>query len=240
MTLETFQTLPTMINRALGSLCLAGLIGYSAYHHESIESALSERASLVHQVDFMGATLTFDAKDVGKAVISPDHDFASDQAARDVNSLDARSLVRLLYVGTLPDLCLFSGARPAALEDVATDFRLREMGLVRIVESEDLRQTVAARKDLDPALGAPIKCYQMTMTDRGQDAKSALAFMLGDAFAHAGRRDPGQADKPKTETAAVPAHAASAPERVKAAASDAGQSGAKRVASKTQAGAPRL
>ena len=186
MNLESVQSLPSLFNKAVGSASLLALLGFSLAHSGSIGEALSSRLGTIHEVAVSGVKVTFDANDIQKnAPRLPIKELASKQVADDINKLDARALVRLMYVGTFPTLCLFDKAKAQMIDEVATDHRLQEIGLVDLDVSDALREKVAAKPDLDPALGHPVKCYEMKLTIRGQDAKTVITHMLATAFSGA-------------------------------------------------------
>ena len=211
MKIETIQAIPAIANRILCSLGLAGLLAYSMCHFGAIEQFLSNRVGLVHQVEVLGAKLTFDAGSIQRLTLGELPPAASRQAAEDVNKLDQHTLVRLLYVGDLRNLCLFGNAKADLIENVATDYRLRDLGLVTLEESEALRDKVS-KEAIDPALGVPVKCYEMALNTRGREAKTAIAFMVGAAFS---KGAPVASESGKSEPA--PARSASAAAGVKVA-----------------------
>jgi hypothetical protein len=206
MELDKLQALPNILNRTLASAAFAGLLAYGAYNHMAVEAKIGSLIDHVNQVEMMGTKVTFDARRLDKMILPRDSRFVGGQAVADLTKLNGRLLARLLNVGTLSNLCLFDGPKAGLLDDVAADHRLRDLDLVEIKDAEDVRAEVLAKKDLNPQLGAPVRCYRMTMTARGYDVRSAIAYTLGAALS--GEVESAPASEPSS---AQPAQAQAAP-----------------------------
>jgi len=195
MNLETVSALPGLVNRALGSAGLAAALVFTGVNYDAVERAFREtltHVASIHEVKINGVDVTFDSDALDREAANfPIEKFAGAKIAAQINQLDPRSLVRLLQVGTLKDLCVFS--RPTAEMDemVGVDHRLEELGLVARYFSDDQTSFVTARmqeyekRDKKPAsIGAPLRCYELTLTAEGLDVRTVIAHMLGSAFAH--------------------------------------------------------
>ncbi len=217
MKMETAQALPSIFNRALLSAGFAGVVAWGAYNHGAVETRLSSLLDGLSQVEMMGAKLTFDQKSLDSAIRPQEMRFDGEAASKDLRNLDPRLLARLLNAGSLNDLCLFDGHKRGLLDNVAADYKLRDLGLVELHESDEIRAKVAADKTLDPELGAPVKCYTMKPSARGFDVRTAVAYALGDYFARGAQ--PAKDENQKVEPAASTPHsgASAKAERPKAA-----------------------
>lgn len=114
-------------------------------------------------------------------------------ASKGLKSLDKRGLIRLMNVGLLANICQFEKANADILADTATDKGLEEKQLVSLVRNPettnavraDIRKREAATgKDSD--IGYPLDCYDLKLTDKGHDVRTAIVYGLGAQFGAAG------------------------------------------------------
>ena len=113
------------------------------------------------------------------------------QCVRRIEEFDKRGLIRLLNIGLLHNVCEFEKANSDMRFDNASDKKLEEKQLVsplidnpkttNVVRS-DIRKRETAPGGKPSDIGYPVKCYDLTLTDKGQDARTAIVQSLGCRF----------------------------------------------------------
>jgi len=219
MNIEFMKTLPAIANRYLLTGALAAFLLYAACNVGQIAQSVAERTGTLHEVKAFGAELTFDAKDLYQhaALFDIEKDkfdrAMSAKIAADIDRLDPQTLTRLIYVDTHKNLCLYDPQTAPILEDMATDYRLQELKLAIVTDSDEVKAAVEKMPRSErPAPGVPLRCYTVTLTTAGQDVRNVLVKMLAAAFAaHAPSAQPEGAPAPTVEARAAPATVKKAP-----------------------------
>ncbi|WP_036282270.1 hypothetical protein [Methylocystis sp. ATCC 49242] len=110
-------------------------------------------------------------------------------ASEGLKSLDKKGLVRIMNVGLLKNICQFEKPNADILSDNATDKALEEKRLVRIIQnpaqtetvrSQIKRNEIATHKPSD--IGYPVSCYDIELTNRGYDVRTAVVQAMGARF----------------------------------------------------------
>lgn len=118
-------------------------------------------------------------------------DKQSVNASEGLKSLDKRGLIRLLNIGLLHNVCEFEKANSDMRFDNASDKKLEEKQLVSpLIDNpkttnavrSDIRKRETAPGGKPSDIGYPVKCYDLTLTDKGQDARTAIVQSLGCRF----------------------------------------------------------
>jgi hypothetical protein len=227
MDIKTALELPSFINRALCSAGLAAALCVATLNYDAVEKAFRsglDHVAEIRGVKIQGVEISFDSSELNRrAEIFPIEKFAGDKIARQIEQLDQRSLVRLLQVGTLSNLCIYSTPTAEMEAMVGIDHRLEDLRLVTRFFSDDARAFVAGRlmeierKAHAPSTnGVPLKCYEMALTAEGLDVRTVIAHMLGTAFAR--NAAPNGAQAPIAPPAQNAPAAAPAPQRTPSAA----------------------
>jgi hypothetical protein len=108
--------------------------------------------------------------------------------AQAVRELDSKQLIRLMTVGTTSTSCEYEYPKPEMRSAIAHDHELADMGLAQIVWKTDLVREILARRESDIhagrtwEIGAPVRCYEMTLTGPGADVKTAIVTNIAPAF----------------------------------------------------------
>ena len=109
----------------------------------------------------------------------------------DIRELKPEWLERLLNVGALHNLCEYERPTPGMREEVAMDYKLEAMGLIKIAPSREVQ--AAAMRDMRQSLaenatgwtiGKPVSCYVATLKDRGWLVKTAVLQYLAAGLAN--------------------------------------------------------
>jgi hypothetical protein len=154
---------------------------------------LLQRASSVTSLEVASIKMNF-SPDTVETVFSDlkldnDVDAAQKTRALDlIHDLDPQEFLRLMYVGQLDGLCEFDHPTTQMRFDVATDHRLSDKQLTKIVDSPDIlaQTTQYLKQQADrgevPEHGYPRNCYVMLLTPDGYNVKTALVGTFGSAF----------------------------------------------------------
>jgi hypothetical protein len=116
----------------------------------------------------------------------------SKNAADGLRKLDKRSLMRLMNVGLLANVCRFPKPTTEMLFDYADDQSLEENKLVKISPNAETLEKVLsairerARSGKSFALGFPTECYDLSLTGKGHDVRSWLTHWLAAGFGPTG------------------------------------------------------
>jgi hypothetical protein len=110
----------------------------------------------------------------------------SKNAARGVKALDRRSLMRLMNVGLLHNVCRYPNPTVSMSFDYAIDQSLKENGLAQIIPNrktlEDVLATIREKEQANAAkpfsLGRPIECYDVVLTASGYDVRTWVSHWL--------------------------------------------------------------
>ena len=177
---------PPLINRLLGTAALAVAFGYGIYHLDPIADRLASHLDSLQELKTAGLELSFSQESLDKHAnlfsISDFKNGASATVAKDIDRLDASTLARLIYVGaTLAPSCLYDTRRADVLQYVVTDYRLQELGLAKIEESDALK-TDAERRTKSTELGKPLRCYTIDLTERGQNVRNVVVESFATSF----------------------------------------------------------
>lgn len=110
-------------------------------------------------------------------------------AADGLKGLDKRTLIRLMKVGLLANVCRYPNPKAEMLFDYADDESLSENKLVDITPSSKIMrdvQTIIREQEKKAGkpfeLGQPTECYELTLTGKGQDVRSWLTHWLSSEF----------------------------------------------------------
>lgn len=154
--------------------------------------SLLGRAGAVASLEIANVKLSFNSDTVSTAFSNlkmDDVDPGKRGRALDlIRALDQSEFVRLMYVGQLEGLCEYASPTTQMRYDLATDYRLADMRLVRIAESPDLLARVTeymrerGSRGESPANGLPRRCYALQLTEDGANVKTALVGTFGAAF----------------------------------------------------------
>lgn len=188
MNLEFLKALPAVVNRFLLTGALAVALIYAACNIGQITQSIAERTGTLHDVKVFGAELTFDAQNLYQHAALFEIDkfdrTASTKIAADIERLDPQTVTRLIYVDTHKNLCLYDPQTAERLEDMAADYRMQDLKLAVVADSEEVKAAVEKMPLSErPAPGVPLRCYTVTLTPAGQDARTVLVKMLAAAFA---------------------------------------------------------
>jgi hypothetical protein len=228
MNTEFIKELSSLTNRCLCTLVFAGAVGYAAFNIDPITSYLAERLDSLHELKLAGAELTFDAQniraeeqlfDIEASDLTRD---ASRKIAQDIRKLDAPLMKRLIFVESLKDLCKYDTKVWRAEESVALDGHLQALGLAKIEDDPDTKERVdwriRAHEKNRPGdeLGAPLRCYKVTLTAEGANVRDVLVSKMVEAVAARRTGEPASRDDsleaatqpPLPVTAAKSPHAA--------------------------------
>lgn len=150
---------------------------------------LLERASTAASFKFSGLEIAFSATSVAQGLELakvPEEEQAGVLTA--VQNLGSDGFRRLMAVGQLENLCEFERPTPQMRSDVALDYDLAAKGLTEIEPSWNTLESVKAwrasviAKGGDVEIGAPARCYKMTLTNVGSRVKTVIVENLAPAF----------------------------------------------------------
>jgi hypothetical protein len=150
---------------------------------------LLERAASVSSIKALGVEIDLGASGVDRALSL--QNVAADKKNRVlplIRQLDSEEFIRLMWVGQLKDLCEFEDPSARMRADTARDYKLRDLGLVKIEISppilESVRSALAKQAAHGETLsnGYPRQCYDMTLTEDGFNVKTALVHNFSKAF----------------------------------------------------------
>jgi len=98
-----------------------------------------------------------------------------------IKELDKEEFIRLMYVGQIKDLCEYEApADPRMMRDVASDYRLAEKKIATMTDNAELlrrKMRDASREIAERGRaenGRPLRCYDMQLTEDGNNVKTAL------------------------------------------------------------------
>ena len=195
MSTQFIKELSSTANQWLYTLIFGGVVLYSAINIGSISSYLADRFDSLHELKVAGADLTFDAQvihaDEALFDIKP-ADFTretSRKIAQDIKKMDASSMKRLIFVDSLKELCKYDTKQWQAEEAAVLDDRLRDMGLVAIDDNSETKNLVDWRirtgdkRAPGKELGAPLRCYKVTLTAEGANVRDVLVTKMVAAVA---------------------------------------------------------
>ena len=230
MNTQFIKELSSTANQWLYTVIFGGVVLYSAVNIGSISSYLADRFDSLHELKVAGADLTFDAQVIhaDEALFDISHnDFTRDTSrkiAQDIRKMDAPLMKRLIFVESLKELCKYDTREWKAEQAAVLDDRLREMGLVTIDDDSETKNLVDWRirtgdkRAPGKELGAPLRCYKVTLTAEGANVRDVLVTKMVAAVAARTANEPTVPDdspdaaaKPATPvTIAKPAHSAGA------------------------------
>lgn len=126
----------------------------------------------------------------------------------DIRNLKPELFERLLNIGALPNLCQFEHPDAQMLEDLSFDWKLRDMGLVKLESApevrasvlQDMKNKLAAHERWD--IGQPVTCYVAKLETRGWNVKTAILQYLSAGLAGAVVPGPEGQAQPKSARAA--------------------------------------
>lgn len=205
-----YQSFLTIVERLLSSLNslikaigLGILIAVAVLNFDVIQSgfrSLFEKMPQIARVSGFGLNAEFkDATEIGvavktKGVVTEDlerfwTEAQSLNALHGLKSLDKAGLIRLMNVGLLQDVCKFEKATSGILADNATDKALEEKQLVVLSRSPETLAAVRAKikkREVETGkmsdIGYPLDCYNVTLTDKGRDVRTAIVSGLAAHF----------------------------------------------------------
>lgn len=106
-----------------------------------------------------------------------------------IQKLEPSQVVRLLNIELVRHACNYRAATPEMAEDFATDITLASRGLVERNFSDELKlQTLKAVQDNEKRekkaspIGYPEFCYDLNLTPRGYDVRTAIISVLASTF----------------------------------------------------------
>ncbi len=145
------------------------------------------KADQVTTLEMPGAKIVFTSErlDVGFIALKNDDVPAEKRslALEFLHKLDQAEFVRLMYFGQYGDRCEYEKPDLRRRYDVATDYNLVEMNLVKMTDNlamlEDEQRKYAAGHSEN---GKPFHCYHMELTGAGWDVKTALVGGFGEMF----------------------------------------------------------
>ncbi len=145
------------------------------------------KADQVTTLEMPGAKIVFTSErlDVGFIALKNDDVPAEKRslALEFLHKLDQAEFVRLMYFGQYGDPCEYEKPDLRRRYDVATDYNLVEMNLVKMTDNlamlEDEQRKYAAGHSEN---GKPFHCYHMELTGAGWDVKTALVGGFGEMF----------------------------------------------------------
>jgi len=220
MNAEHLKSLPSLLNRYLCTAALAGSIGYAAFNIDPIANYLADRLGSLHELKVAGAALTFDAQniDADKRLfdIKDLTRETSGKIAGDIRKLNAPLMERLIFVESLKGLCKYDTQDWQAEQAAALDDHLAALGLATIENDAEAKDRIDWRirthDKYAPGkeLGAPLRCYKVTLTAEGANVRNVLVSKM---VQEATRRAPEEpASQPSNveppASALAPTHAA--------------------------------
>jgi|GEM_PF-1406385 hypothetical protein len=110
-------------------------------------------------------------------------DAQSKNAVEGIKALDRKSLIRLMNVGLLKNVCKFQKPTADMTFDYAADISLDKAGLIQIQQDPETLERVLAeirKRESGPRgkpsdIGYPTDCYNLSLTSKGFDVRTALA-----------------------------------------------------------------
>lgn len=204
MDIKSFHEGLAAFKSLLATLGIVLAIGFIIWNADSIGEGfvnLADRLGRLRGAEFAGLKLDFGEAAIERQVPADlfRHLNSKDKrrVARDVASLEPRLVVRLLHVGLLNNLCEFDKPTTSMIDNFGADHHLQERGLVTLADNPQTRTNVlvdikqreaATRKKSD--IGEPRACYDMTLTDRGRDVKTAVVQVVSANFGAAPPPEP--------------------------------------------------
>ncbi|HTO78446.1 MAG TPA: hypothetical protein VMJ31_01575 [Methylocystis sp.] len=217
MNTQSIKELFSLFNHGLCTLVFGAGIGYAAVNINPIASYLADRFNSLHEFKLAGADLTFDAQNIRAEERLFDIDpndltrDASRKIAKDIEQLSAPLMKRLIFVESLKGLCKYDTHDWRAEEAVSLDDRLQDLKLATIEDDPETKNLVDWRirtgdKFAPKDLGAPLRCYKVTLTAEGANVRDVLVTKMVAAVA-AHKTDGPASQPPSPEIAASPARA---------------------------------
>ena len=178
---------------AAGWVMVVILIASAPALWEAVKT-FAARAGCVTALELPGGVkLSVSAQQVYQILAPINARFRKETAER-IAELQPDEFHRLMRIGLLDadDRCEFESPQSFMRRDLATDYALEEKGLVKIGPDPGARADLTTGRKA--VAGNAIRCYNLKLTDLGQDVRSALVLSFKDAFA--GRAT---SDKPKDD-----------------------------------------
>jgi len=190
------------LNGLLKAVGLGLLIAVVALNFDVMLSGvrgLFQQLPRLAKVSALGVSVEIDRAAIGKLVNAKDFTTEnlrkywtpeqSKNAAEGLGELDQKGVVRLMNVGLLRNVCRFEKPTADILSDNAIDKALEERKLVALdvrpellerVRQDIKKQEAATGRPLE--IGQPLLCYDIRLTNKGFDARTALVHSLAAGF----------------------------------------------------------
>lgn len=196
MDIKSFQDLLAAFKSLVTTLGVVFAIGLVIWNADSIGDGLinlGDRLGRLRGAEFAGVKLDFGEAAIERYVPADlfRHLDAKEKRriAQLVESLEPRMVTRLLHVGLLENLCEFERPTTGMIDNFGADHHLQERGLVMLMDNPQTKQNVLATIRAHEAatrtrsdIGDPRACYDIALTDRGRNVKTAVVEVVSASF----------------------------------------------------------